>query len=85
MTMEVGSSETYAGFCHDKDTRLDGRHVKVCILGCLKESPRFHSPSSLYDKIGVTAEVENMSRHANECIQSCYGPISYRNHKSLGC
>ncbi|KAK9374543.1 uncharacterized protein V1513DRAFT_479353 [Lipomyces chichibuensis] len=84
VAMEVGSSETYAGLCHDKDLWLDGCHVKVCILVCFKESPRFHSPSSLYEKIVFTAEVENMSRLANECMQSCYGPITYRNHRWLG-
>ncbi|KAK9318809.1 hypothetical protein V1517DRAFT_355524 [Lipomyces orientalis] len=73
VAIEVGSSETYAALCHDKDMWLDGHHVKVCILVCFNESPRFETPL-----------IEKMILVANKSMRSRYGPISYRNHNWLG-
>ncbi|KAK9370317.1 hypothetical protein V1509DRAFT_340930 [Lipomyces kononenkoae] len=84
VAIEVGYSESYAGLCRDKNLWLDGRHVKVCILVCFKESPRFRNPRRLYENVDAEEEIEKMTLRANENMQSSYGPISYRSHKWLG-
>ncbi|KAK9234300.1 hypothetical protein V1525DRAFT_67222 [Lipomyces kononenkoae] len=84
VAIEVGSSETYTALCRDKNLWLDGHHVKVCLLLCFKESPRFRNPRCPYESINVTAEKDTMQLHAIETVRSSFGPISYRNHKWLG-
>ncbi|KAK9258049.1 hypothetical protein V1519DRAFT_494280 [Lipomyces tetrasporus] len=84
MAIEVGSSETYAALCRDKDMWLDGHHVNVCMLVCFNESPRFRNPTSLYENLDVRSEIENMNLVANKSMPSHYGPISYPNHHWLG-
>ncbi|KAK9428464.1 hypothetical protein V1505DRAFT_315726 [Lipomyces doorenjongii] len=84
VAIEVGYSESYAALNRDKNLWLDGHHVKVCVLVCFKESPRFRNPRRPYENIDAKEEKRQMNLRANEIMQSSFGPISYRNHKWLG-
>ncbi|KAK9244179.1 hypothetical protein V1506DRAFT_542219 [Lipomyces tetrasporus] len=44
IAIEVGYIENYKALLRDKDLWIEGRHVKVCIVVCLKESPPFRNP-----------------------------------------
>ncbi|KAK9427012.1 hypothetical protein V1505DRAFT_381579 [Lipomyces doorenjongii] len=52
ITIEIGYTEDYAALCRDKDVWIQGRHVKVCILVCLDELPRFRNPRALHVDVG---------------------------------
>ncbi|KAK9242317.1 hypothetical protein V1506DRAFT_556129 [Lipomyces tetrasporus] len=79
--IEVGYSEDYTALWP---------HVKVCILVCLDESPRFRNPDSRYEHVtNVDVEMEAMARCVAESVerdssQSYYGQIEYRGHKWVG-
>ncbi|KAK9371537.1 uncharacterized protein V1513DRAFT_461276 [Lipomyces chichibuensis] len=90
IAIEVGYTEDYAHLCRNKDVWIDGRHVKVCILVCLDESPRFRNP---HTRIGnasdVHSELDLMSHSVaasmtNDSSQGYYGYIQYRGHKWIG-
>ncbi|KAK9235803.1 hypothetical protein V1525DRAFT_347553 [Lipomyces kononenkoae] len=83
VAIEVGSSEIYTALCRDKNLWLDGHHVKVCILVCFKESPRFRNPRRPYENIDAREEKRQMTLRVHESCES-FGPISYKNHKWLG-
>ncbi|KAK9349929.1 hypothetical protein V1523DRAFT_132715 [Lipomyces doorenjongii] len=69
IAIEVEYSEHYAALCRnkDKDTWIDGQRVKVCILVCPDEVPRFGNPRTLDDYVGdVRAEMNRMVQHFSE-------------------
>ncbi|KAK9329121.1 hypothetical protein V1520DRAFT_370636 [Lipomyces starkeyi] len=90
IAIEVGYSEHYAALCRDKDAWIDGQHVKVCILVCLDESPRFRNPRTRHETVGdVGREREAMSQAVAETVErdtsrDYYGQIEYRGHKWVG-
>ncbi|KAK9362394.1 hypothetical protein V1504DRAFT_448348 [Lipomyces starkeyi] len=90
IAIEVGYSENYTALCRDKDAWIDGQHVKVCILVCLNESPRFRNPRTRNENVrDVNAEMEAMGRYVAESVrratsQGYYGCIEYRGHKWVG-
>ncbi|KAK9491683.1 hypothetical protein V1508DRAFT_398740 [Lipomyces doorenjongii] len=89
IAIEVGASETYQKLLKDKDIWIDGHGVKVCILVCLIESPRFRNPETRYENIDVGKERAMMAQRTAEVverngIQGHYGPISYRGHNWIG-
>ncbi|KAK9428177.1 hypothetical protein V1505DRAFT_377865 [Lipomyces doorenjongii] len=89
IAIEVGTSETYQKLLKDKDIWIDGHGVKVCILVCLIESPRFRNPETRYENIDVGEERAMMAQRTAEVlerngIQGHYGPISYRGHNWIG-
>ncbi|KAK9243331.1 hypothetical protein V1506DRAFT_580782 [Lipomyces tetrasporus] len=72
----------YTALCRDKDLWLEGQHVKVCILLCLDESPRFRNPDTRYEHVtNVDGVAESVERDSS---QSYYGHIEYRGHKWVG-
>ncbi|KAK9433307.1 hypothetical protein V1505DRAFT_352813 [Lipomyces doorenjongii] len=90
IAIEVGYSQDYTALCRNKDQWIEGRHVKVCVLVCLDESPRFRNPRTLNESIGdVEAEMEKMGRSMAESVirdhsRDYYGFIEYRDHKWVG-
>ncbi|KAK9489537.1 hypothetical protein V1508DRAFT_407002 [Lipomyces doorenjongii] len=90
IAIEVGYSQDYTALCRNKDQWIEGRHVKVCVLVCLDESPRFRNPRTLNESIGdVEAEMEKMYPSMPESVtrdqpQGYYGSIVYRGHKWVG-
>ncbi|KAK9317056.1 hypothetical protein V1522DRAFT_346550 [Lipomyces starkeyi] len=89
IAIEVGTSERYQKLLKDKDMWIDGHGVKICILVCLIESPRFRNPDTPYKNIDVRDETAMMTLRAAEVLQQNgfqghYGPISYRCHNWVG-
>ncbi|KAK9431384.1 hypothetical protein V1505DRAFT_368233, partial [Lipomyces doorenjongii] len=90
IAIEVGYSQDYTALRRNKDQWIEGQHVKVCVLVCLDESPRFRNPRTLNESIGdVEAEMEKMGRSMAESVisdqpQGYYGSIVYRGHKWVG-
>ncbi|KAK9428058.1 hypothetical protein V1505DRAFT_402144 [Lipomyces doorenjongii] len=90
IAVEVGYCEHYAALCRDKDAWIDGKHVKVCILVCLDESPRFRNPGTRHENVGdVIGECEEMVRAVTESVErdtslGYYGHIEYQGHKWVG-
>ncbi|KAK9351141.1 hypothetical protein V1523DRAFT_442143 [Lipomyces doorenjongii] len=89
IAIEVGYSQDYTAHCRNKDQWIEGLHVKVCVLVCLDESPRFRNPRTLNESVGdVEAEMEKMGRSMAAVIrdqpQNYYGSIVYRDHKWVG-
>ncbi|KAK9354958.1 hypothetical protein V1523DRAFT_361190 [Lipomyces doorenjongii] len=90
IAIEVRYSQDYTALCRNKDQWIEGRHVKVCVLVCLDESPRFRNPRTLNESIGdVEAEMEKMGRSMAESVirdqsQGYCGSIVYRGHKWVG-
>ncbi|KAK9252489.1 hypothetical protein V1507DRAFT_481595 [Lipomyces tetrasporus] len=66
------------------------QHVKVCILVCLDESPRFRNPDTRYEHVtNVDVEMDAMARcvaksEERDSSQSYYGQIKYRGHRWVG-
>ncbi|KAK9384146.1 hypothetical protein V1515DRAFT_618233 [Lipomyces mesembrius] len=83
-------AKDYTALCRSKDQWIEGRHVKICVLVCLDESPRFRNPRTLNESVGdIEAEMETMGRSMAESVirdhlQSYYGYIEYRGHKWVG-
>ncbi|KAK9349957.1 hypothetical protein V1523DRAFT_421285 [Lipomyces doorenjongii] len=90
IAIEVGLSQSYKSLCDAKDMWIDGHHVKVCILVCINESPRFKNPTSAYDDIeDLRTEIATMIQSAVEPMEwytshGYYGPIFYRAHRWIG-
>ncbi|KAK9490101.1 hypothetical protein V1508DRAFT_458039 [Lipomyces doorenjongii] len=90
IAIEVGYSQDYTALCRNKDQWIEGRHVKVCVLVRLDESPRFRNPRTLNESIvDVEAEMEKMGRSMAESVirdhsRGYYGSIEYRDHKWVG-
>ncbi|KAK9493302.1 hypothetical protein V1508DRAFT_403997 [Lipomyces doorenjongii] len=90
IAVEVGYSEHYAALCRDKDMWIDGQHVKVCILVCLDESPRFRNPRTRPENIGVVRERRDaMAQAVAETVErdtsrGYFGQIEYQGHKWVG-
>ncbi|KAK9310924.1 hypothetical protein V1522DRAFT_414899 [Lipomyces starkeyi] len=90
IAIEVGYSQDYTSLCRNKDLWIEGRHVKVCILVCLDESPQFRNPRTLNESVGdVDAEMDKMVRSMAESVirdnlQGYYGCVEYRGHKWVG-
>ncbi|KAK9350113.1 hypothetical protein V1523DRAFT_420803 [Lipomyces doorenjongii] len=90
IAIEVGLSQSYKSLCDVKDMWINGHHVKVCILVCINESPRFKNPKSAYNDIeDVRAETATMKQSADEPMgwytsHGYYGPIFYRGHRWTG-
>ncbi|KAK9433456.1 hypothetical protein V1505DRAFT_362707 [Lipomyces doorenjongii] len=89
IAIEVGYSQDYTALCRNKDQWIEGRHVKVCVLVCLDESPWFRNPGTLNESVGdVEAEMEKMCSSITAMIrdqpQDYYGSIVYRDHKWVG-
>ncbi|KAK9357119.1 hypothetical protein V1504DRAFT_399150 [Lipomyces starkeyi] len=90
IAIEVGLSQSYKSLCDAKDMWINGHHVKVCILVCINESPRFKTPTSAYDDIeDVRTEIAIMRQSAVEPMgwyesHGYYGPIFYRGHRWTG-
>ncbi|KAK9428092.1 hypothetical protein V1505DRAFT_402141 [Lipomyces doorenjongii] len=67
IAIEVGISQSYKSLCDTKDMWINGHHVKVCVLVCLNELPRFKNPTTAYDNIeDVRTEIENMKQSMAE-------------------
>ncbi|KAK9350659.1 hypothetical protein V1523DRAFT_445221 [Lipomyces doorenjongii] len=87
IAVEVGYSEHYAALCRDKDMWIDGQHVKVCILVCLDESPRFRNPRTRPENIGVVRErPDAMAQAVAETVErdtsrGYFGQIEYQAKK----
>ncbi|KAK9321620.1 hypothetical protein V1517DRAFT_308761 [Lipomyces orientalis] len=69
-----------------EDLWIEGQYVKVCILVCLDESPRFRNPKARYEhdvemKTMARCVAENVERDSS---QSYYGQIKYRGHRWVG-
>ncbi|KAK9371766.1 uncharacterized protein V1513DRAFT_454591 [Lipomyces chichibuensis] len=90
IAIEVGFSQSYKSLCDAKDMWINGHDVKVCILVCINESPRFKNPTSAYDDIeDVQTEIATMRHSAEEPMgwyesHRYYGPIFYRGHRWTG-
>ncbi|KAK9371133.1 hypothetical protein V1509DRAFT_2915 [Lipomyces kononenkoae] len=90
IAIEVGFSENYTALCRDKDLWIEGQNVKVCILVCLDESPRFRNPRTQNEDVkDVDGEVETMRQHVVESVerdssQGYHGCIEYRGRKWVG-
>ncbi|KAK9428352.1 hypothetical protein V1505DRAFT_401962 [Lipomyces doorenjongii] len=90
IAIEVGYSQDYTSLCRNKDQWIEGHHVKVCVLVCLDESPRFRNPRALNVTVGdVGEEMEKMGRNMAESVnrdhsRGYYGSIEYRGHKWVG-
>ncbi|KAK9329605.1 hypothetical protein V1520DRAFT_310666 [Lipomyces starkeyi] len=90
IAIEVGISQSYKSLCDAKDMWINGHHVKVCVLVCLNESPRFKNPTTAYDNIeDVRTEMATMKQSVAEQMRGYksrgyYGPIAYRRHKWTG-
>ncbi|KAK9386381.1 hypothetical protein V1515DRAFT_616631 [Lipomyces mesembrius] len=90
IAMEVGYSEHYAALCREKDAWIDGKHVKVCILVCLDESPRIRNPRTRHENVGdVIGEWEEMVQAVTETVEwdtslGYYGQIEYQGHQWVG-
>ncbi|KAK9482425.1 hypothetical protein V1527DRAFT_485743 [Lipomyces starkeyi] len=90
IAIEVGISQSYKSLCDAKDMWINGHHVKVCVLVCLNESPRFKNPTTAYDSIeDVRTEMATMKQSVAEQMRGYksrgyYGPIVYRRHKWTG-
>ncbi|KAJ8103561.1 hypothetical protein POJ06DRAFT_279322 [Lipomyces tetrasporus] len=73
-----------------EDLWIEGQHVKVCILVCLDESPRFRNPDTRYEHVtNVDVEMDAMARcvaksEERDSSQSYYGQIKYRGHRWVG-
>ncbi|KAK9316462.1 hypothetical protein V1522DRAFT_374041 [Lipomyces starkeyi] len=90
IAIEVGISQSYKSLCDAKDMWINGHHVKVCVLVCLNESPRFNNPTTAYDSIeDVRTEMATMKQSVAEQMREYksrgyYGPIVYRRHRWTG-
>ncbi|KAK9372336.1 uncharacterized protein V1513DRAFT_474074 [Lipomyces chichibuensis] len=86
IAIEVALSQSYKSLCDAKDMWIIGHHVKVCILVCINESPRFNNPTSAYDNIeNVRTEMAIMGQSVAELMEhGYYGPIFYREHMWTG-
>ncbi|KAK9250532.1 hypothetical protein V1507DRAFT_482972 [Lipomyces tetrasporus] len=70
IAIEVGYSEHYTALCRDKDLWIEGQHVKVCILVCLDESPRFRNPDTRYEHdTNVDVEMDEMAQGVAESVE----------------
>ncbi|KAK9328044.1 hypothetical protein V1520DRAFT_347181 [Lipomyces starkeyi] len=90
IAIEVGFSQSYKSICDAKDMWINGHHVKVCILVCINESPRFKNPTSTYDDIeNVRTDMAIMGQSVAEPMEwytshGYFGPILYRGHRWTG-
>ncbi|KAK9237502.1 hypothetical protein V1525DRAFT_426236 [Lipomyces kononenkoae] len=80
VTIESGFTEDYTGLRMDKSIWIDGMSAKVVILICLKESPRFKNPVTLYEDIeDIDVALERMRQN-----RGTYGPFEHQSHRWFG-
>ncbi|KAK9246679.1 hypothetical protein V1506DRAFT_505325 [Lipomyces tetrasporus] len=91
IALEVGYTEVYGKLLDDKDMWINGMGVKVVILVCFNETPRFKYPGTapFQDIADRRAEKAAMSRTVGESTRlniqnGYYGPLGYRGHEWVG-